>query len=169
MKHLFSIFSLIFIFTLNIAKAQEDIRPKVVCGPYIQCVTETGFTVVWVTDMDAISWVETAPDDGTHFYNCERPKHYDMRGNGIHVIGKLHKVRVEGLEKGSVCRYRIMSKGVLSFNGSGNVQYARTSGTDVWRGQPHAVKTLSDNYDQIRFDVYNDIHGKDSIMGVLLV
>ena len=167
MKRLFSIFLLICVFTL-IAAAQKDIRPKVVCGPYVQCVTDTGFTVIWVTDMDAISWVETAPDDGTHFYNCERPKHYDMRGNGIHVIGKLHKVRVEGLEKGSVCRYRIMSKGVASFNGSGNVQYTRTGGTDIWRGEPHVIKTLSDNYDQIRFDVYNDIHGKDSIMGVLL-
>ena len=168
MKHLFSLFTFIFVFALTVASAQEDIRPKVVCGPYVQCITETGFTVIWVTDIDAVAWVETAPDDGTHFYNCERPKYYDMRGNGMQVIGKVHKVRIEGLEKGTVCRYRLMSKGVVSYKGSGNVQYTRTGGTDVYLGKPYQIKTLSDSYDKICFDVYNDIHGKDSIMGVLM-
>ena len=65
-------------------------------GPYLQNVTETSFTVVWTTNMDAISWVEIAPDDGTSFYNVERPKYYDKRGLGRRPITNLHKVTVTG-------------------------------------------------------------------------
>lgn len=141
---------------------------KVVCGPYVQSVTETGFTVVWVTDMDAICWVETAPDDGTHFYNKDRQKFYDMRGYGQHPIGKIHKVRVDGLKPGETCRYRLMNKGVQSFKGSSSVKYAKITATDVYRGKPYEMKTFKEDYDTLRFDVYNDIHGKDSILQVLM-
>ena len=67
------------------AMAQKQ-RAKAVCGPYVQCVTETGFTVVWTTDVESVAWVEVAPDDGTHFYNKERDKYYDARGNGVYPI-----------------------------------------------------------------------------------
>ena len=107
-------------------------RAKAVCGPYVQCVSETGFTVIWTTDQEAVAWVEVAPDDGTHFYNKERDKYYDMRGNGVHPIGKIHKVEVDGLEPGTTYRYRIMYKGVLAYNGQGDVQYSYPNGTDVY-------------------------------------
>ena len=53
--------------------SQETVTEKVdlVCGPYIQNPTTTGFTVVWESDMDAVGWVELAPDDGTH-QRCEK-------------------------------------------------------------------------------------------------
>ena len=164
-KILFFLFTSLFICTGATAKEK---RAKVICGPYIQCVTETGFTVIWVTDMDAIGWVETAPDDGTHFYNKSRQKHYDMRGQGLHPIGRLHKVRVEGLKPGETCRYRLMSKGVVSFKGSAEVTYLKTAGTDVYRGKPYEVRTFSKDYDTLRFDIYNDIHGKDAVLGTLM-
>ena len=94
----------------------------IVCGPYVQCVTETGFTVVWCTDVDAVAWVEVGPDDGTHFYNKDRDKFYDGRGHGILPIGKIHKIEVDGLEPGKNYRYRLMYKGVVSYNGSGDVK-----------------------------------------------
>lgn len=37
-------------------------------NPWLQAVGETEFTVVWTTNVDAVVWVEVAPDDGTHFY-----------------------------------------------------------------------------------------------------
>ena len=140
----------------------------IVCGPYVQCVTETGFTVVWSTDVDAVAWVEVAPDDGTHFYNKDRDKFYDGRGHGILPIGKIHKIEVDGLEPGKNYRYRLMYKGVVSYNGSGDVKYSKTKGTDVYRGQPYRVATFRKDYDTLRFDVYNDIHGKDSLFNMLL-
>ena len=54
------------------ASAQSAKRAAITCEPYVQCVSETGFTVIWSTDVESIAWVEVAPDDGTHWYNKER-------------------------------------------------------------------------------------------------
>ena len=85
------------------AAAQPSVH--VVSGPYLQAVGEREFTVVWTTNIDAVSWVEIAPDDGTHFYNTERPKYYQVL-NGRRPIGKLHVVTVSGLEPATTYRYR---------------------------------------------------------------
>ena len=148
--------------------AQSAPRAKAVCGPYVQSVSETGFTVIWTTDVDAIAWVEVAPNDGTHFYNKERDKYFDARGNGVYPIGKIHKVVVDGLEPGTTYRYRIMNKGVIAYNGSGNVEYTKGSGTDVYRGSPFEITTFKKDYDKVTFDIFNDIHGKDSLFRTIL-
>ena len=160
----------IIILTLFILMSLSSIaqRAQVLCGPYVQCVTETGFTVIWTTDVESIAWVEVAPDDGTHFYNKERQKFYDMRGNGVYPIGKIHKVEVDGLEPGTVYRYRIMYKGVISYNGSGDVKYMKANGTDVYQGEPHRISTIKKDYDEVRFDIFNDIHGKDSLFNTII-
>ena len=87
---------------------------KITGGPVLQNVTQNSFTVIWTTDMPAVSWVEIAPNDGTHFYNVTRPAFYDKRGFGRRPIDSLHVVTVTGLEPGTAYRYRIMCKGVLS-------------------------------------------------------
>lgn len=163
--HVLALMIVIWAGTVN---AQKPQRAKIVCGPYVQCMTETSFTVIWTTDVDAVAWVEVAPDDGTHFYNKERDKYYDARGNGVFPIGKIHKVVVDGLEPGSTYRYRVMNRGVIAYNGSGNVQYMHGSGTDVYKGEPHKITTFKEDYDTIRFDLYNDIHGKDSLFNRIL-
>lgn len=162
------VLALMIVLWAGTANAQKPQRAKIVCGPYVQCMTETSFTVIWTTDVDAVAWVEVAPDDGTHFYNKERDKYYDARGNGVFPIGKIHKVVVDGLEPGSTYRYRVMNRGVIAYNGSGNVQYMHGSGTDVYKGEPHKITTFKEDYDTIRFDLYNDIHGKDSLFNRIL-
>ena len=157
------VLALMIVLWAGTVNAQKPQRAKIVCGPYVQCMTETSFTVIWTTDVDAVAWVEVAPDDGTHFYNKERDKYYDARGNGVFPIGKIHKVVVDGLEPGSTYRYRVMNRGVIAYNGSGNVQYMHGSGTDVYKGEPHKITTFKEDYDTIRFDLYNDIHGKDAL------
>jgi hypothetical protein len=153
---------------MGVASAQKPQRAKVLCGPYVQCMSQTGFTVVWTTDVDAVAWVEVAPDDDTHFYNQERDKYYDARGHGVFPIGKIHKVVVEGLQPGTTYRYRIMNKGVTAYNGSGNVEYTKGSGTDVYRGSAFEITTLKKDYETLRFDIFNDIHGKDSLFRTIL-
>ena len=162
------VLALMIVLWAGTVNAQKPQRAKIVCGPYVQCMTETSFTVIWTTDVDAVAWVEVAPDDGTHFYNKERDKYYDARGNGVFPIGKIHKVVVDGLEPGSTYRYREMHRGVIAYNGSGNVQYMHGSGTDVYKGEPHKITTFKEDYDTIRFDLYNDIHGKDSLFNRIL-
>lgn len=170
MKKLLSI-SLILALALGLSfemSAQKPRRAAVTCGPYVQCVSETGFTVIWSTDVESVAWVEIAPDDGTHFYNKERDKYYDDRGNGVLPIGKIHKIVVDGLEPGTTYRYRVMSKGVVAYNGSGNVEYLKPSGTDVHRGEPFKITTFDYSKDTLRFDIFNDIHGKDSLFRTVL-
>ena len=162
------VLALMIVLWAGTVNAQKPQRAKIVCGPYVQCMTETSFTVIWTTDVDAVAWVEVAPDDGTHFYNKERDKYYDARGNGVFPIGKIHKVVVDGLEPGSTYRYRVMNRGVIAYNGSGNVQYMHGSGTDVYKGEPHKITTFKEDYATIRFDLYNDIHGKDSLFNRIL-
>lgn len=154
--------------SMTVANAQKNSRAKVLCGPYIQKMTTTGFTVTWTTDVDAVAWVEVAPDDGTHFYSREREKFYDRRGHGVLPIGRIHHIEVDGLQPGTNYRYRIMSKGVVSFEGPGNIKYLRTSGSDVYRGKPYMTTTFKESYDTLRFNIYNDIHGADSLLNVLL-
>lgn len=162
------VLALMIVLWAGTVNAQKPQRAKIVCGPYVQCMSETSFTVIWTTDVDAVAWVEVAPDDGTHFYNKERDKYYDARGNGVFPIGKIHKVVVDGLEPGSTYRYRVMNRGVIAYNGSGNVQYMHGSGTDVYKGEPHKITTFKEDYDTIRFDLYNDIHGKDSLFNRII-
>ena len=102
-----------FLLLVGIAVA-SGAQVKVNCGPYLQNVTEDSFTVVWTTNGPAVGWIELAPNDGTNFYNVERPKYFDLRGMGRKPIGTLHKVTVSGLKQGTTYRYRVMSQGVLS-------------------------------------------------------
>ena len=151
-----------------VVSAQSAKMVNATCGPYVQCVSETGFTVIWATDIESVAWVEVAPDDDTHFYNKERDKYYDDRGNGVLPICKIHKIVVDGLEPGTTYRYRIMYKGVVSYNGSGDVEYLKANGTDVYKGKPFKIKTFEKSKETLRFDVFNDIHGKDSLFNTIL-
>lgn len=152
----------------TLATAQKSRQAEVTCGPYIQCMSTTGFTVTWTTDVDAVAWVEVAPDDGTHFYGKERKKFYDRRGCGVMPIGRIHKIEVDGLEPGTNYRYRILSKGVVSYEGPGKIEYLRTRGSEVYSRKPYMISTLKEEYDTVRFNIFNDIHGADSLLNVLL-
>lgn len=152
----------------TLVMAQKSTPAQVTCGPYVQCMSTSGFTVTWTTDVDAVAWVEVAPDDGTHFYAKERKKFYDRRGCGVLPIGRIHKIEIDGLEPGTNYRYRIMSKGVVSYERPGKIEYLRTRGSDVYSRKPYKISTLKEEYDTVRFNIYNDIHGADSLLNVLL-
>lgn len=158
-RYCFILFSLLLPFQLFSQEKPQHVRE--VCGPYLQNVTDSSFTVVWTTNMDAISWVEIAPADGTNFYNKERPKYYDLRGLGRRPITKIHQVKVTSLKPGTKYRYRIMMKGVTAQNNRTSILYTEGYGRDV-RNKPTYAKTLSDNYDSLSFATVNDMHEGDA-------
>ena len=84
-----------------VASGQDDF--KIEYGPYLYNVTENEATVVLVTNNDAVSWVDLAPDDGSNFYSQEWPRLFNTH-IGKKALRTLHKVTLTGLEKGMTYR-----------------------------------------------------------------
>ena len=109
--------SLLFILSVLItfsAYAQDDI--KITHAPYLQNLGENEVTVVWTANKPSIGWVELAPDDGTHYYQTERPKFFNAK-KGIKLTSTVHSVHLTGLKPGTRYRYRVYSQEVLSHVG----------------------------------------------------
>lgn len=128
---------------------------SIVQTPYLQDLGETGVTVVWETSAPSLGWVEIAPDDGSHFYACDRPQFYDA-ALGTRKIGKLHKVTLTGLEPATTYRYRVISKEVLD-TVAGNATFY-TGHVYTSYSKPLKFKTLGNEPSEFHFTVMNDIH-----------
>lgn len=126
------------------------------CLPYLQDVTDTEATIIWATDRDALSWVEIAPDDGSHFYATERPKFFSTT-LGKRDITKQHRVRVSGLKPNTTYRYRVYSTEVTN-NENQYTRYGNTIATEVYRKKPLKLRTADPAKRSQHFAVVNDIH-----------
>lgn len=153
----------ILTFTLG-AFAQKDFQ--IVTGPYLQAVTDTEATVVWTTSKQAVSWVELAPDDSTHFYNESRPRYYNL-SLGKKLIGTIHRVRLQHLEPGKKYRYRIYSQEVIEEQAS-DVLYGKTIASQIFRSKPFLFQTLDKQKTSFSFLTVNDIHEKNDLLKSLL-
>ena len=125
-------------------------------GPWIQNMTETGFTVIFKTPERALAYVEVAPDDGTSFYNVERPRFYETVA-GRRVSGTMHRIRVSGLEPGKAYRYRVHGKQVVDDSNA----YGTVWGPEgVIAKEVRGIRTLDTKAAQCRFSVVNDMHAQ---------
>lgn len=139
---------------------------KIIYGPYLQAVTDTEATIVWVTDQKATSWVEVAPVDGTNFYNVERPKFYQTY-LGKRVFGTEHQVKITGLEPGKKYCYSVSSKEVLGMKHA-RVTYGHVVTARIYGKKYPGFTTLDPNKESSQFIVLNDIHAKQEKMEALL-
>lgn len=157
------LFSALFatMLSMSVFSMSASITPKVACGPYLQNVTSTSFTVMWISDIDAMAWVELAPDDGKSFYYAERPKYFDMSGCGIKPVKRVHRITVNGLEPGTRYRYRIMMKSIADYGSFHDISYGREYGANVYTESAPVVKTLANDYASVRFAVVNDVHERE--------
>lgn len=144
--------------------AQE--RFEITHGPYLQALGNTSATIVWTTNRKAVSWVELAPDDSTHFYLKERPRYFASE-HGFKTVSTIHSVHLENLEPGTVYRYRVYSREVLSHKGT-DVQYGKVDATAAYRSGPLQFITSSPSDENVSFAVVNDIHGKNDVLETLL-
>lgn len=136
-------------------------------GPYLQHLGETGVTIIWTTNKKAVSWVELAPDDNTHFYLQERPKYYSAE-YGFKDVETVHTIRLSKLTPGTTYRYRIYSQEVLSHEGT-KVQYGTVAASDVYRAKPLKFTTTDQSKEnKISFLMINDIHGRNDLLENLL-
>ena len=139
---------------------------KIIYGPYLQAVTDTEATIVWVTDQQAMSWVEVAPVDGTNFYNVERPKFYQTY-LGKRVFGTEHQVRITGLEPGKKYCYSVSSKEVLGTRRH-RLHYGDIVTARIYGKKYPGFNTLDPKKESTQFIVLNDIHAKQEKMDALL-
>jgi predicted MPP superfamily phosphohydrolase len=163
MQSRISIALLILLFSSAVF-SQEDFR--VTCGPYLQNAGENEMTIVWITNRNAVSWVELAPNDGSSFYAEKRPQFYET-SMGSRCINTVHKIRLQDLQKGTAYRYRVFSREVTGgddeFTG-----YGKTVASDVFRKNPFKFTTLSAEKSEVRFAMVNDIHGDSARLSDLL-
>ena len=140
---------------------------KIIHGPYLQAVSDTEATVMWVTDVKALSWVELAPNDGTNFYHVERPQYYQTY-LGKRVYGTVHQIRITGLEPGKSYRYSTSSKEVVDMKGH-RVTYGHVATTKVYgKNFNNVFTTLQPGKEKIQFIMLNDIHAKQDKLEALL-
>ncbi|MBR2025837.1 MAG: metallophosphoesterase [Alistipes sp.] len=140
---------------------------KIIHGPYLQAVSDTEATIMWVTDTKALSWVELAPNDGTNFYHVERPQYYQTY-LGKRVYGTVHQIRITGLEPGKSYRYSTSSKEVVDMKGH-RVTYGHVATTKVYgKNFNNVFTTLQPGKEKIQFIMLNDIHAKQEKMAALL-
>jgi predicted phosphodiesterase len=133
-------------------------------GPYLCDMSETAVTIVWLTNHNALSWVEIAPDDGSHFYGKERPKYFDTYLGRKQAATHLHKVRIENLTPGTRYRYAVFSKEVLSWENDAKIIYGVTVANPAYSRNSLSFKTFSASDDTVSFIMFNDIHGRAQFM-----
>jgi acid phosphatase type 7 len=150
----------------NSAPSEQNEPFRIIHGPYLQHLGETGVTFVWITNRDGVAWIELAPDDDTHFYFKERPKYF-AASHGLKNVSGIHTVRIDNLKPGTKYRYRAYSKEVTSYEGM-KVEYGNTVATNVYRTSPFAFVTNNHSKEDMSFAVLNDIHGNADVMINLL-
>ena len=125
-------------------------------GPWIHQIDEHGFTVLWITEQPSLDFVEIAEDDGSAFEARTRARFYETR-NGRRVTGRYHSVRIEGLQSGTVYRYRISGKVVQDDSNAYYTDFGPERQLTP-RKRELTVKTLDASAQNCRFSIFNDIH-----------
>jgi Icc-related predicted phosphoesterase len=164
MKKTVAIFCTLFLVApLLSAQKESPVSAGIEFGPWLQAVGETEFTVVWETNVPSISWVEVAPDDGSHFYGLERPKYYESV-YGRRPVSKLHHVRIAGLKRGTSYRYRVFQQALLLDEGNKRMIFGEAFGNNFnFTKIEYKVATLDESRKECRFAMVNDIHENDSL------
>lgn len=152
------LFSILLLLPVCIAS-----EARIVYGPWIHGISETGFTVLWTTRDPSLAWVEIAPDDGSDFYACERERFYETVA-GRRVSGTFHKVEISSLEAGTAYRYRLCEKKIADDSNA----YAIAYGPETACRPVSRIRTLDRRQKVCRFAMLNDIHERDSLAKTLL-
>ncbi len=166
-KRIFTVISItIFAVVSLFATTKVDREISIVHGPYLQQVTETEATVIWVTDKPGISWVEIAPNDGSHFYEKDRAKFYQSP-LGSKLVGTVHTIKIDGLKPATTYNYRIFTRRVLEPVGEA-IFYGKTASSVVYRKEPLKITTLDSSKKELSFVVINDIHERSASLEKML-
>lgn len=137
---------------------------KVTHGPWICDMDSTGVTIVWVTDVPGISYVEMATDSTDHFYSKTRKRYYAAEAGRRILTDSVHCVLIRGLKPDSKYRYRVVTQALKDWCNDDWVTLGGLAWSDVWKKKPYEFKTYPAKPREITFLVLNDIHERPQFM-----
>lgn len=147
-----------YIMWLPRAFSQDAPTLDITHGPYVQAVTESSATIVWLTNRNCVSRVEYAPADAPNDVTTAIASHHGL----IDANTALHKITLTGLKPGVRYTYRVVSREIVVFD-----PYKVVYGDTVMEG-PYDVQTWNPGKDRFSFCVINDIHEKAAVLDSLL-
>ncbi|MCK9343282.1 MAG: metallophosphoesterase [Massilibacteroides sp.] len=135
-------------------------------NPFVQNVTETEATIVWVVDQSSVGWLEYKVADAVTFYHQQQQQVFDTK-NGLKNEAKVHTVRLTGLKPGTTYAYRVFSQEVLAHEGN-RVRYGEYASTKVYGREPLRFTTVDRAKKNFGFAMINDIHGNSELLSNLM-
>ena len=125
-------------------KVHQDVRPKIVLGPYIVAPSDTFATVAWVTDIPAHAKA-ILEVGGT-------PREITNSRHGLIPFGTVHSVLLKDLQPGTNYNVRVVSTAVVKMQG-----YWPEKGLSV-QSEPLAFKTWDTRQNSVTFVSVSDTH-----------
>ena len=156
---------ILFLSFVTIINAREKLT--VTHGPFIQFLGETGVTITWTTNKNAVAWVEVIPDDSIQQDLKDLRKYYSAE-YGFKDLSKTHVIRLSDLMPGTKYTYCLYSQSVSDHTES-SIQFETIAVTHIDKDRPFKFSTpkLSEEK-EISFLVVNDIHEHNNLLENLL-
>ena len=111
-------------------------------GPWVSDARDSHLTIQWTSEKAGMAYVEL--EDGTVVWETFA---------GRRIFQRLHAVTLEGLDPGTVVRYRVCGVNLADDSNARNPKFAAG-----YEGEWHGVRTFSPKDRTCRFSVFNDIH-----------
>ncbi len=125
-------------------------------GPYLQNPSANGMTVMWITNRNTTGVVEYGVPGG------ELKTVYSSHDGLIDTYERVHKVMLTDLQPGTLYRYRVVSRDILTF-----APYKVDFGETVSSGF-HEFRTFDPHTQDFSFLVFNDLHDIPATLSDLL-
>ena len=138
MKRLIHLSATLFLAIVSLSLNAQGIKT----GPWISDASETSVTVLWTSVVPGMAYVEL--EDGTTLYDTFA---------GRRIFRRLHSVKVEGLSRGQVLRYRVCGVNLKDDSSARNPSFE-----GGYTGPWNSVRTLDSKASSCSFSVFNDIH-----------
>jgi len=111
-------------------------------GPWVCDASEHSLTIAWTSELPGMAYVEL--EDGTI--------RYEMFA-GRRIFERLHQVTINGLERGTVVRYRVCGENLKDDINPRKPKFEGRYASDWF-----SVRTLDQKARSCHFSVFNDIH-----------
>ncbi len=126
--------------------------------PYLQNLTPTSVTVMWVTSGSEklTGWVEYGTD------SCSM-KAYEYDHGLKQAFRKIYRVKLDGLRPGTRYQYRAVIREITGFVGNTSLTWGDTSQTDVYY-----FTTPEETAAHTQCVIFNDVHSNEQYVDSLM-